>query len=756
MISADEWQQISAGLVQRARLLNLTLQDLYGTQSLIADGVLPPELVFGHPRFLRPCLGVTPQDGCHLHFYAADIVRGADGRWWVLADRTEAPSGLGYALENRIVVSRMLPDAFHHCQVERLAPFFIAAQQTLRSLAPQHRENPRVVLLSHGPTSPNYFEDAYLARYLGYTLVEGGDLDVRGSRVVLKTLGGLLPVDVILRRQNGADCDSLEFASPANLGIAGLTQAWRAGNVGIANALGSGLVESTAYMAFMPQLCQALLGENLALSGVATWWCGSPNAMSHVLKNLSRLVVHPAFRRRGFDGPTRDALSAMSEAQLVEQIRARPINFAAQERVERSCAPVWGNELGCENVALRVYLVASGDSYVVMPGALARLSASKQPLEVTIRQGERSKDTWIMADRPVEHVTLLGEPGQSIQLRRSGAELPSRVADGLYWLGRQLERAEALARLLRSTVSRIGGETRSTSDIALPVLLRCLADKGQIEPGYAVKGMSDQLPPITEVLPRAVFDTSQPESLRSILDELYRLASVTRDRIALDTWRIIHSLDETFRPARGGDTNLSDLLEMTDKLITGLAAVSGMLMESTTRTQAFYFLELGRRLERSLQTVNLVANSFVPLPDPPGPVFEAVLEVADSLMTYRSRYLANLQLAAVLDLLLTDETNPRSLAYQFRQIAEYVDRLPRDEALPDYTTEQRLAMSLLHSVRMMDIRAVAELHMLSSSQQLERLLDDWETRLPKLSEAISHHYLVHAGLSHQLADISPQ
>lgn len=634
-------------------------------------------------------------------------------------------------------------------------PFFIAARQTLRALAPQNRENPRIVLLSHGPTSPNYFEDAYLARYLGYTLVEGGDLDVRGSRVVLKTLAGLLPVDVILRRQNSSDCDSLEFGSDSRLGVAGLMQVWRAGNVGIANAFGSGLVESAAFMAFMPQLCQALLDETLTMSGVATWWCGGPDGLAHMLGNLNKLLVQPAFRRRGQDGPTRDAIGQMGAEKLAKSIRAKPGDFAAQERVERSTAPVWEDKLFAKSVALRVYLVASGDSYAVMPGALARHSSSTQPLEVSIRRGEGSKDTWILADGPVEYVTLLEEAGKAISLHRSGAELPSRVADSLFWLGRQLERAESSTRLLRSTVSRLSGETRSTSDVDLSMLLRCLADIGQIEPGYAVEVMRDQLPPIEEVLPIAVFDTCQSGCLRSIIDELFRLGSVTRDRIALDTWRIIHRIDAGFRPARNGPTNLSVLLELTDELITGLAAISGLLMESTTRTQAFNFLELGRRIARSLWIIKLVKNSFVPLPEPPGPVFEAILEVADSLMTYRSRYLANLQLAAVLDLLLTDETNPRSIAYQFLQIAARVDMLPRKETLPDYTTVQRLAMALLHSVRMVDIQAVAEVHALRYSSHLERLLHGWETRLPELSEAVSHHYLVHAGPSHQLADISP-
>ncbi len=756
MISAAEWDKVSAALTQRARLLNLVLQDLYGEQTLVKQGLLPPELLYAHPGFLRPYHGQLNPSRHMLHFYAADLARSPNGEWWILADRTEAPSGLGYALENRIVVSRMLPDVFHRCQVERLAPFFIAAQETLHGLAPQHTENPRVVLLSHGPTSLNYFEDSYLARYLEYTLVEGGDLAVRNDQVMLKTLGGLLPVDVILRRQNSSDCDPLELGSKSGLGIAGLRQSTRNGTVGVANALGSGLVESVAFMAFMPRLCQLLLGQELLIPGVASWWCGQPDGLAHVLKNLDKLIIQPAFRNRGKDGPTREALAKMSSTELANTIKANPVQFAAQEKVARSTVPIWRRDLNPAYLALRGYLVTDGEKYTVMQGALARTSSALDPLELSVRKGEGSKDVWILADGPVDQVTLLEEPGRAITLRRSGAELPSRTADNFFWLGRQMERAESTARLLRSAASRLSGETRSTSDVEVPVLLRCLADQGQIEPGYAINKMRGQLPAIEYDLPMAVFDSSQPSCLRSILDEVYRLGAIVRDRISLDTWRIIHNIDEDFRPAGHGTTTLSDLLAMTDELIARFAAFSGVIMESMTRTQAFHFLELGRRLERSLQIISLVKNCFIPMPEFPGPVLGTVLEVADSLMTYRARYLANRQLAAVLDLVLTDETNPRALAFQFVQLVEHVEQLPRDQTSPDYAAEQRLAMSLLHSVRLMDIQAIAEVHALGDHEPLERLTAEWESQLPKLAEAISHRYLVHAAPSHQLADISPQ
>ncbi len=756
IISASEWQAVAEGLQQRAQVLELTLRDLFGEQKLLARGILPPELVFAHPAFRRPYHGLIPPDHCYLHFYAADLVRSPEGCWHVTGDRTEAPSGLGYALENRIVISRMLPDVFHNCQVQRLAPFFIAAREMFRSLAPQHRENPRVVLLSHGPNSPNYFEDAYLARYLGYTLVEGGDLAVRNEQVMLKTLGGLLPVDVIWRRQNSHACDPLELDANSRIGVAGLMQVARSGRVAIVNSLGSGLVESAAFSAFLPQLCRELTGEDLLLPTVQSWWCGDPQSCQHVLANLDNMILQPAFRRRGQDGRLAAELNEMPRDQRAAILKANPSRYSARQRVARSTAPVWETNLQPAHVALRAYAVSSGRSYMVMHGALARTSKALAPLELSIQRGEGSKDAWVLADGPVEPVSLLTEPGAAVELRRIGTELPSRTADNFFWLGRQLERAEAAARMLRSTAGRMTGETPSIDLTEVPVLLRCLADQGQIEPGYVVAEMRGQLPAIENELARAVFDTSHSGCMRSLIDELLRLASLVRDRVSEDTWRVFHRIDEAFQPTRYGTTSLSEVLAMTDELMVELAAISGIVRESMTRTLAYRFLELGRRLERSQQIINLTGSCFIPLTTPLSPVIEAALEVSDSLMTYRSRYMANLQLAAVLDLLLTDETNPRSLAYQFVQLADLVEQLPRQQSQPGYSSEQRIARSLLHSIQMVDISAVAEAHSLDDSKQLRRLMENWEGLLPRLAEAISHRYFVHAGPAHQLAEIVPQ
>lgn len=752
-----EWQELAVGLQQRARLLNRILADLYGPQELLHRGLIPAELLFANPGFLRPYHGVKPPDDYFLHCYAADLARSPDGRWWVVSDRTEAPSGLGFALENRIVISRMLPTLFRGCRVARLAPYFITLRDSLQRLAAGNQDNPRVAYLSQGPTSGNYFEDAYLARYLGYTMVESDDLDVRKDGAKLKTLGGLLPVDVILRRPNSASCDSLELDSSSPTGIPELLQATREQRVAVVNMLGSGLVESPVFMAFLPRVCEALLGEPLLLPGVATWWCGDPASLRFVLGSLDRLVVRRAFRHRGHEFERGVQLRQMAPDALAELILAEPHAYVAQERVNPSSTPVWRDgHLAPSRLAWRAFLVAAGGGdYAVMQGGLARFSKPAASVELSLRVGEGTKDMWVLAEGPISTATLLEQPGKPITLRRSGAELPSRVADHFFWLGRHLERADGAARLLRTVGQRMTGESEPGSISELPVLVRVLAEQGQIEPGFVVEGMRDQLPGLESALPHSVFDEMQIGSLRSIVSQLFRSASIVRDRMSLDSWRILHRIDEEFRPAGSGLPQLVDMLALIGELIINLSAFSGMINESMTRTQGWRFLNLGRRLERALHTVSLIRHTLADPAQVQTPLLEAVLEVSESIMTYRSRYLANFQLAPVLDLLLTDETNPRSLAYQLADLAEQVGKLPREGSLPLLDPEQRLIMTALHQIRMVDLNMLRELPVGRKPTRVQKLLVKLENQLPKLSNAIVRKYLMHVGPAHQLADMRP-
>jgi len=754
LLAADEWQTIAASMRQRAVLLDLVLRDIYGPQELLLRGILPPEVVYRHPGFRLPYCGQQPPQGRYLHFYAADLTRSPDGKWWVLADHCEAPSGVGFALENRLAMSRMLPEIFRQCQVQRLAPYFAEVREELTQISPQHLRDSRIVLLTQEAGGHSYFEDAYLARYLGYTLVEAGDLAVRNNHVFMKTLGGLVPVDVLVRRPNSEECDPLELSKRSAFGVAGLMHSAHSGRIAVANTLGSGLVESPIFMALLPNLCQALLDEPLLMPGVATWWCGDPSARQHVLSQIDRLDIQHAFRSRGSEHASATELSGLSQAELAERIVADPISFIAQERVTRSTAPTWSDGAARPAyVALRVFIVASANGgYAVMPGGLTRVSFSLDSLRLSLVEGHHSKDTWVLSDGPVAPITLIKTSEDDVPLRRGGAELPSRVAEQFFWLGRQAERAESLARLLRIVTLKLTSEADSASLVELPSLLRVLAEGGQIEPGFVVDEIKTRLPAIERVLPLSVFDDQQPHALRATVTKLAHLGAVVRDRISLDTWRILRQMDEQFWPA-STETDLADMLEKLDSLLRNLSAFTGLVLENMTRTQAWQFLQLGRRLERGIRTSSLVRNMLQGVAAMEHAVLEALLEVADSIMTYRSRYLARVQLGPVLDLLLTDESNPRSVAFQIAHCAAHVDQLPRDLDVQEETPEQKLAKSLVEMIRHVDSRTIARDYNAGDTEQLEWLFMKLESTLPKLSDAISHRYLIHVGPTQRLAEI---
>ncbi len=754
IIGPQEWQTISAGLTQRARLLNVLLQDLYGAQRTLQRGLLPAALIFNHPGYLRTFHGIRVPDDIFLHLYAADLARSPDGQWRVQSDRTEAPSGMGYTLENRLVSSSMFPESFRANQVDRLAPFFIALRELMQRLAPRHRDNPRIVLLSQGPSNPNFYEDSYLSRYLGYSLVEGEDLAVRSDVVMLKTLGGLLPVDAILRRVDEADCDPLELRGDSPYGVTGLLQSVRAGEVAVVNPLGSGLPESPALAAFLPSLCRELLDEELMLPSVASWWCGQPEALQYVLDHLPALNIRHTWQDGREPVIRGDALSARQLEELKARIQARPGDYVGQEQVDRSTAPVWVEDQPAPwSVALRTYLVSSGRSYLCLPGGLGRVSPQSATLDYSISRGEGSKDLWVLAAGPVQPISLLKPPGYIQELKRSGAELPSRVADNLFWLGRHVERADGAARLLRTFVSRLLGEAGASPEHAL--LVRSLAELGQIEPGYAVEDISPQLPPIEEALPKMVFDPTETFGLRATIHRLNRTASLVRERLSLDSWRLINQVFHEFEPTGPiEEFELPQLQLRLNVLISDLSAFSGLVAESMTRTLGWRFLELGRRLERSVHTVFAVHNLLLPDRAEELPALDAALEFGDCVLTYRSRYLTTLQLAPVLDLLITDETNPRSLVFQLARIVEHLEQLPRDSRAALRSPELRLGMAALHAVRMLSEDDLVSAHTHSERRNLDRLLSRVSAMLPKLADAVSHKYLIHAGLPKQLTEIT--
>ena len=665
VFAEEEWARLATGVQQRARLFEALLRDLLGPQRLIQERVIPAEFYYAHPGVFPAYHNLLAPEQRHLSLFATDLARGPDGRWLATGDRTRAPFGLGYVLENRFITSQIFPAPFRRGQIRRVAAFYANLRKGLLGRAFHSKENPRVVLLTSGPGSRAYFEDAYLARYLGFILVEGGDLAVRNDRVMLKTLGGLLPVEVIFRRADDELCDPVELAGASASGVAGLVESCRLKNVAVANSIGSRIAESPVFLTHLPEICRFLLSEELLLDSSRSWWCGDPSAMHYVLEHLDQLLLRQAFRTDADEAPVRpDLLDQASRAELVQQIRCRPEQFVAQEMVLRSTVPVW-TEQGTQpwHLAVRAFATLWDEAITVLPGGLARIAPDPGRLDATMTSGERSQDIWVLSDSPAKDERLTPLYGEQVALRRSSPDLPSRVVDNLYWLGRYIARAEATVRLLREVFQLMSSESDRSE--TLRYMTRALVDLGQIDPDYAISELGQQLPSIEEALPQAMFDLGRDRSLRSSIQHAQRLIASVPDRINPDMSRVTRRLDEIVR-ARLADPSATaaQSLAMLDDVLSILLAFDGLAAECMTRGFGWLFLDLGMRLEQAWQLTLLLDSTLTSVSPDEQLMLESVLQVGASLMTYRSRYLSNLQVAPVLDLLVCDDTNPRSIAYQ--------------------------------------------------------------------------------------------
>ena len=746
----EEWQFLSTGIAQRAKLLDVLLADIYGPQRTILEGILPAGLIYSNPGYLRPVQGVRPRHDQWLQVYGCELARDGQGRWVVLADRTQAPAGAGYVLENRIVLSRAFPEAYRAARVRRLAPFFLQMRRSLQALT--IRSNPHIVLLTPGPFSETYFEHAYLSRYLGFTLAEGGDLSVRDEKVFLKTLGGLQPVDVILRRMDDDFCDPLELRGDSNLGIPGLLQAVRAGNVAVANGLGSGVVEGAGLMGYLPDLCRRLLGEELILPSVPSWWCGEEEGFSHVVGQMESMVAKPAFPSLRAEPVFGDRLGDQGRQIMSERIGRDPEAWSGQGLIPMSATVDWsGSHFRPRSMALRVFACSSGNGYEVLPGGLVRISGEPGRANMAIQAGGGSKDLWVMSPNPVPEVTLLSTGKQLDVFRRSGIDLPSRVADNLYWLGRYAERAEGIARLSRAALGRLSGESAPADGGELGVLLTAMRDIGMLAANppsgrFGIEGAEH------EVI-ASVFLADKGMGLQQTLAALHQAGFQVRDRISNDTWRILHHLGRDFAPGRRGSASTGDILSLLDNLLLHLSALAGMAKENTTRGFGWRFLDLGRRLERSQFTLDLLG--IVQDASKDGHLgLDAMLEVFDSSITYRSRYLTELQFAQVVDLILNDEGNPRSLLFQLQALGRHLEALPKLQENPFPRREQTLIQKALSDLRMIDFPGLAREPEGPDRAILGAFLARLRVDLQTISECITGAWLTHVETTRQLSRAS--
>ena len=758
-ISEDEWAVIEAGLEQRAELLNLLFNDIYGPQLLLKQGVLPPELVFSHAGYQRACVGIPAQVKRPLVLCSANLARGPDGRMWVIDDRAMAPTGAGYALENRMVMTRIAPAFFRECQVKRLAGFFQPLRDRLARLAPHNREDPRVVILTPGPYSPTYFEHAYLADYLGYTLVQGDDLSVRDGRVWLKSLGGLHQVDVILRRVDDAYCDPLELRDDSRLGIAGLLQSSRLGQVAIANPLGSGVLENHGLMAFLPGICRHLLGEELKLPSVATWWCGQERERRFVLDNLDKLVIKPIHRTRGYRALFGSELSLAQRDELRQRILAKPHLFIGQEMVSFSTAPsLVEGMIAPRHAILRSYVMAGNDGYVTMPGGLTRIAPGEGELVVSNKAGGLSKDTWVLSKEQVRYVSLWRQPQRDQVLQFRAEPLPSRAADNLFWVGRYVERAEGTARLLRAILvlrrelRDAGGEVFKPY---LDRLLRALTHVTGAFPGFVGEGAEELLEQPRAELHSLLQNVERMGSLASTLQSFGQAAMTVRENWPTEVWRIVDAIqadwDEPEDVPGPGHFRRQDRL---DHLIMQLVAFSGLIAESMTRESGWVLLDMGRRLERGLGLISLLRATLVPGMEEAQQrrLMETVLVICDSLNTFRWRYRSYMHLPTILELMLMDQKHPRSLAYQFEQLQHHLAALPRGQRQQRLGADERCILAAHTQLQLAD---VAELARIEAGEGIYQNLDEFlagqAESLWQLSNLITSSYFSHSHPTQQLA-----
>jgi len=749
VLAAGEFDALVAGLAQRASLLELVLRDVYGPQTLLAEGVLPPALVYANPAFLRPCRVFGERDGPMLQLYAADLLRAPDGQWRVLADRTAGPTGLAQALENRRAMARHLPELVRARELRRLQPFFDLWQDSLQRLAPSGEGNPGVAMLTEGHSSPYWTEHVLLARALSCALVEAGDLTVRDGVVYLKTLRGLQRVDVLLRRKDGRRIDPLEADQSARHGVPGLFEAARGGAVRIVNDPGAGFAEA-------PVLAERLLGAPLLLPSARTLWLGDPVGRAEVGEDLGRWLV-----RHAVDGTvasvTPAAIPKADRQKLAQSILAAPEDFAVSEVLPASVAPcAAATGMIPRPVVLRLFLMFDGAQWQAMQGGLARTLAD--PDKVTGRRAATrfSKDVWVPAEDTAE---IQGPPQLSVPaltIRRGSGDLPSRVADNFFWLGRYLERLEAAARLLRSAATRLTQTTPSPREMAeLRSLAACLV-RADLLDAETAKGQAGALAagPVTRALLRAAREDGP---MLELLGEVSRLTDLLRDRLTgevhLALNRGLRQLAEQLRglPGREGSRGLEALAEVSANVLGFAATVAGLTAENMVRGGGRLFLDLGRRVERAQAIVAELSRAL----DQPGagsqparlePGLRLALELRDSVITYRSRYLTVLQAAPVLDLVLAEEGNPRGLAFQLATARDMLRDLEGEAVAP----LAEAAEALLEEARAM-VRDVAEAQaQAEAAMRLAPRLKAMEGAVSALSDRISRRWFTLLPAQHAL------
>ena len=765
MIIADvEWGALESGLSQRALLLDMIFEDLYGSRRLIREGLLPPELVYAHEGFLRPCDGIRHPGNQQIGLYAVDLARGPDRRFWVVNDRLQSPAGAGYALENRMAMLRIFPDLIRDSHVRRLSRFFGTLRTALVDVAPRNTENPRIGVLTPGQDHETYFEQAYLASYLGFTLVQGDDLLVRDGTVWLKSLDGLKPMDVLLRWVDDLLCDPLELRHDSLLGVAGLLEAMRRLNVTVINPPGCSVLENPGMLPFLPGIGRFFLQQDLQLPAPATWWCGQPDALEYVVEHLDELVIKGIDSRVPVPGDGCGDLDREGQGEWKARIRAAPHLYVGQEKAHFATAPTLiDGRLQPRHEVLRTFMTSDGESYAVMPGGLTLGAPEPGYLQESVERGNVSKDTWVLAAEPQEHVSLWLQPDRVEKRIKSGSVLPSRAAENLFWVGRYAERAEGVIRLLRTVLRSMIQSDRlkeSADTEYLQQLLHALATLTDLVP----QPSNGDLPPRqslrVENLPAVISDLEHTGSLAATFRNMLQAAVSVRHLWSVDSWRVINHIEEQWKQIqRITRLNLRWFNNQLDGLVSAMMAFAGLNSESMTREQGWLLLDIGRRIERASFLCTLIGNTLI-IRHPPAVEYlllEAVLTTTENIITYRHRYRSYLHLQTVLDLVLLDGTNPRSLIYQINRLQKHITHLPRDRVDHRLSEDERFVLEASGSLRLSDLARLADGGLNPQSYaELDMLLLKIGDRLSNTSEALTRAYFSHAPVSRRLSQLKPE
>lgn len=761
LLQAAEWQAVEQGLIERAQLLDLVLKDIYGSQDIIRKGLVPPEVIYSHPGFIRACHHTRLPGQHQLILHAADLVRAADNRWMVLGDRTQAPSGSGYALENRIVMQRVFPMVFRNSRVLRMRQFFNNLRLQMQRLAPpdnmQNGEPPRVVILTPGAYSETFFEHACLANYLGYPLVQGKDLTVRRGYVWMKTLDGLTRVDVIVRRVDDHYCDPVELRGDSQLGVPGLLEVVRAGQVVLANPLGSGILESGALMKYLPAISQYFFGHPLSLPSAPTYWCGDPDDRNYVLQNLERLRIEHTHRQSDSSAVCGVNLSAEQRLQLVQKIQAQPLHYVAQDYVQPSQGPCWRNRaLQARPLALRAFTVATEASYLVMPGGLARAAAEAGDLLISNQLGAISKDTWVLSGEAAETEAFSAAAIAEPYARVVDIGLPSRVAENLFWVGRYAKRSDMALRLLRTVFVQLNGAHMLPLE-AERQLLFAVTQVTMTYPGFTEAGENLFNNPERELM-SVVLDAERAGSITASLNAMLSSAAEVREMLSSDTQRVMNDIQDGVQQLEATlSTGMASAPEEAlDPLVTAMFALAGLFQESMFRGVSWHFLQLGRCIEKAYQSATLMRSLLVPVTgeETEAICIESILQTSEALTIFRRRFRADTRLYNALAMLLLDRSNPRALLYQLELMRGYLGNLPgMNTNMPQISREQRAVTEAIASVQLARLDDLVTANTDNPIRgELDQLLVRVQELMNTMAVAISDRFFDHTDGPQQLVD----